>query len=765
MPEDNQQPVIGYADAADQYWRQGWRGVLPLRRGRKIAPPAGFTGKAGVEPSYPDVMSWAELYPDGNLCLRMADGVIGIDVDAYGAKTGAAALTEAQQRWGALPETVLTTSREDGVSGIRFYRIPAGVELVESIEFPDLGVGDIEIVQRHHRYALAWPSIHPEGRGYWWRNTDNQIIGIPAVDELPELPAAWLEALRAPARAQIAVGSYSATEALTAGEPSGAVAERLRQAIKELNLPGSSRHDTARGHVLALMRLGKRGEPGVEPALRALGEMFIALVTPDRPGGRDEAEREYRSMVVGPGAGRELAKPSNTDWISTVPLGDLTEGSAAPTLQPAPAADVAGDDPTVSRHHRSELQQRLEEVEHGFWNSRESLRTVFDAAIARFAPPWGVLAVTVARVLCLVPPHIVLPPIVGGVGSLNSFFCLTSPSGGGKGASVAVAKELIPAYIFEAKLGSGEGFIKILEGNPKEPDSRPGAVWFDAGEIDGIKAMGDRIGSTLLEKLRDAWMGASLGFGYKDSSFVEAHSYRMTLTVGVQPRRAGWLLADGGGTPQRFMWFPAMDERANRVNRRRYGDHWVPALTLPSALKFQYPRTLVVPPEVKESIEIAQEMKNFGRTDGLDTHAAFAREKFAQALAMIDGRTEMTAQDWSLAGVATEVSALMREFVTTDLRQALVLDAEDRGALRGVEMHAADLEKEQRQIEQVARVSRWVLRRLRDADDIGVTQTDLSLAVAGRDRRCLNAMVLQKLATEGLIRCETVEGSVTWWLR
>ena len=80
--------AIGFGAAAEVYWEKGWRGVLPLNRGTKWPPPKAFTGYDGAEPSYADIMQLAELYPDGNLCLRLPDCVIGVDVDAYGAKTG-----------------------------------------------------------------------------------------------------------------------------------------------------------------------------------------------------------------------------------------------------------------------------------------------------------------------------------------------------------------------------------------------------------------------------------------------------------------------------------------------------------------------------------------------------------------------------------------------------------------------------------------------------------------------------------------------------
>jgi hypothetical protein len=117
----------------------------------------------------------------------MPADVVGIDVDAYhGGDTG---LAELEAAHGPLPATWRTTSRHDG-SGIGFYRVPAGTNVVNS---PTAG---IDMVQRRHRYAVVHPSIHPEGRPYRWINPNGgDDLGPPNVDDLPELPWAWLNAL------------------------------------------------------------------------------------------------------------------------------------------------------------------------------------------------------------------------------------------------------------------------------------------------------------------------------------------------------------------------------------------------------------------------------------------------------------------------------------------------------------------------------------------------------------------------------------------
>jgi hypothetical protein len=85
--------------------------------------------------------------------LRVHYGLVGIDVDAYDTKTGGQTLKEAETRWGPLPTTYRSSARDDDpVSGIRIFRVPEGVLFKGVIKFDELAIGDIEIVQPHHRF-------------------------------------------------------------------------------------------------------------------------------------------------------------------------------------------------------------------------------------------------------------------------------------------------------------------------------------------------------------------------------------------------------------------------------------------------------------------------------------------------------------------------------------------------------------------------------------------------------------------------------------
>ena len=113
--------------------------------------------------------------------------------------------------------TVVSTARDDKRSGIRFMGA-GGAEMEES------AATDIEIIQRVHRYAVVWPSIHDKlGTEYRWYRSDNwQPItdGVPSATRLPMLPDAWIEELPInPSTSGPPSGSTSPPRTRTASSP------------------------------------------------------------------------------------------------------------------------------------------------------------------------------------------------------------------------------------------------------------------------------------------------------------------------------------------------------------------------------------------------------------------------------------------------------------------------------------------------------------------------------------------------------------------
>lgn len=168
-----------------------WGDLLPLPTGKKHPVPAGYTGGNGAAVGDKERGDWAGR--DGNYALRLPEGVMGIDVDTYGDKDGAATLAELEAKLGPLPATYMSTRRANPMtSGIRFFRYTGG-KLAG-------GAGkDIDIIQRGHRYAVVWPSVvEADGAdaAYAWYGPSGLPAALPPeLEMLAELPAAWVEHL------------------------------------------------------------------------------------------------------------------------------------------------------------------------------------------------------------------------------------------------------------------------------------------------------------------------------------------------------------------------------------------------------------------------------------------------------------------------------------------------------------------------------------------------------------------------------------------
>lgn len=682
-----------YGTAAPLYWQLGWRGPLPLPPAKKWPPPDGFTGHDGVDPSYADVTSWTEDRPAHNVALRLPADVVGIDVDSYADKRGGETLAEAEKRWGTLPDTVISTSRDDGVSGIRLYRVPDGYVIRRSvIRFGDLG--DIEIVRRGHRYATVAPSVHPSGAQYRWIDGSTWTeVGMPAPGELAMLPAAWAEALAEGAEPTPA-GDPSTVQ-ITGGEPSHTVAARLEQAVGDLQGGAGSRFDSTRDHALALVRLAEQGEPGVAAALDSLRAAYVGRVGADRDGGITTARAEFDRFVVG---GRSVVAGSPSTSVTEVDsLDEICAGAG-----------------------------RLEDDEaSAFWDSRESLATIRDYALSAMVSPWGLLGAVIAYALAEVPYWCELPGIADDEsgGSLNLFVGLVARSGGTKGRIVRIARRYVGRSDIDIPPGSGEGLAKMFvrRRTPKD-DEAPESIADDAftvgrdrlvfvrrslvlnvPEVDTLESLGRRSSSTLPSMLRQAFSGETLGFGYADDSkrlFVPDGQYRMTMLVGVQPERSGALFDDSdGGTPQRFVWMPAEDRTVRRIGRPARPDVLDRAV-----FGGTWPYRFEIPETAREAIEIAAEQRAQGLGDRLDAHRLFAREKVAAALAILDGRRNMSEEDWQLSATVETISDRGRRLCLTALRNAADAENVRRGEAEGARADVADTTRHDRKVKRVAGV-------------------------------------------------------------
>ena len=295
-----------FAIAALEYQEAGWR-PLPLPAKRKSSPPGDWTGGSkpysGRMPEKHQLQEWVRDYPQGNIAISPPKNVIGIDVDAYGDKAGATTVLEAERIWGDLPDTWISTSRSDGVSGISFYRIPA--DLAWPGKLPQ--GGGVELIRWDHRYAVVAPSVHPEGREYHWVKPDGTPVTdeFPAPEDLPELPATWVEGLTGGKKwARREEADLDDAEVQTWIEDRGdypmcsAMDRTLRKALDAIRHSGQDggAHDAMRDGVWAVIGDSQAGHHGVIKALTRLRASFKEAVK-DRRGAADVASEWTRAKA------------------------------------------------------------------------------------------------------------------------------------------------------------------------------------------------------------------------------------------------------------------------------------------------------------------------------------------------------------------------------------------------------------------------------------------------------------------------------------
>ncbi|AER47639.1 DNA polymerase/primase [Mycobacterium phage DS6A] len=529
--------------------------------------------------------------------------------------------------------------------------------------------------------------------------------------------AAWVEANKAgskpPAATARPPGTYTppAPPAGADRYAAAALADECREVAATTEGGRNHRLNTAAFNLGSLIEAGALNRTQVEHALRDAARacgLTEAEIGPTIASGFRSAATKVGPRVI------PDAPPALDLGNTTLDPGEL-DAAAAGDDDGAPPADV------------------LEQLEGDFWQRRPSLNLIYTAALSRLASPWAVFACCCARVVADIPPTVQLPAIIGGRGSLNLFAAISAKSGGGKGAAMAVADALTPNRDLEVRsIGSGEGMIEAYRRDTKKnggdddgidgpDDSIVTSILFSIEEIDSLGAMGGRSGQTTMTVLRQGFSGEKLGFTYRGRQHetVPAHTYRMTVVAAVQPERAGTLFEDaGGGTPQRFAWFPGRDRRITADPPDWPADRAGQPAVIPRLSndhKAQAAGVVDVPNIVVRTVREARAASMSGDDNALDGHALFTREKYAYALAVLDGRTHMTDEDWELSGVVAAVSDWCRDKALEGYQAGRHRAAADRGELRAVEDDERNAVAAMRAEKAVQRIAGLIVKHLGDA--------------------------------------------------
>ncbi|MUL40396.1 bifunctional DNA primase/polymerase [Streptomonospora sp. PA3] len=627
---------ISVEDAYSKYTEAGWQ-IVPVN-GKTLAVK-GATGRDGHTESVPPKKGQ-------NVALRLPRGVIGIDVDAYGDKPGAETLKDCERKWGKLPATDRSGSRE-APSGIYLYRVPDDFEAITALP-------GIELIQHHHRYMVVEPSTHPvTGKAYRWEPVGDSLMVLGGVEALPKLPDSWLEGLRATNTGKPLKRTESASDSLSEGNPCGSVTHALEAYEKRVQ-DGSSRHDAMVAAQYRLIQLGSEGHPGVGAAIDTLESVFVPEVSADRKGGSREAQREWDTALDG--------------------------------------ALRLADDPEALGCDCDGAQTNLPD---SFWESRESLRHIRQAAHSRTSSADVVFYATLARMSAMVDYRTRVDTGVKEPASLNLFVAVVGSSGAGKTSGVSGVRKLMPApadldFRDGLPMGSGEGIAEAYygtvweedpsggtkkDGTPKVVSVRKQVRWncfFSLDEGENLTKQLERSGTTIGPTLRSAWVGDLLGQAnarQETTRVLPRGEYALGALIGYQQETAAALLDDSAaGTPQRFLFCSATDPSIPDKRIPHPGELSGYLLGPDNSFVDTGPLTLEFPEDLKD--EMFREMRSYATGEAvienpLDSHRSLMRAKVAALLALLDGRVEVTREDWDLSGVVWETSCAVRDSVVS----------------------------------------------------------------------------------------------------
>lgn len=306
------------------YRKAGWGGTIPLPYKEKHPPPTGFTGHRAEYPDVEQLKKWMNA-GRSNIGLRLAGvdnefEIVGIDVDHYKKggkhKKGGDQLTDLEKTLGNLPATWVSSSRTDGRSGIRYYRVPRGLAFRGQID------KDIECISKGYRFAVVWPSIHPEGGTYWWfppgvlPHAEGRELWdgtLPCAKDLSILPEKWLtyltqDKMRAESDDRIDMDSkvdevYQWADDTFHGDEDTKLCSLMRDKLnkhKKLISEEATSHDKIVNAHMNMFHLAAEGHLGWNEALNEL-EAFFQKITIDRDKrSKPEVDGEiFRSRING----------------------------------------------------------------------------------------------------------------------------------------------------------------------------------------------------------------------------------------------------------------------------------------------------------------------------------------------------------------------------------------------------------------------------------------------------------------------------------
>lgn len=328
-----------------------------------------------------------------------------------------------------------------------------------------------------------------------------------------------------------------------------------------------------------------------------------------------------------------------------------------------------------------------------FWETRDTLAHIKQAAWARSCSPDAVLAGVIARYSASLPPQIKLPLD----GTLDVFFVVQGHSGAGKSKAGKTARavtnlENIKGVMMDRNVGSGEGLAEAFfewldeDDRPCGPNKKGArkvrtrhGLHFSTDEGAALQASAGRANSILIPTLCAAWMGEPIGQLLADptkSRMIDPMTVRVSAEIRIQTAH-GWKLFDEAfastGLSQRMVCVSAIDPQiAHNYQTGKTPPEWPGPLNLPRPTIVGGERVLTYCPAIQNLLaqEAAAVHDPTWVGSPLDTHRTLSAIKIAAILALWENRTEISQQDFDIASQILDTHTANRTILKASQTEA-----------------------------------------------------------------------------------------------
>jgi len=330
---------------------------------------------------------------------------------------------------------------------------------------------------------------------------------------------------------------------------------------------------------------------------------------------------------------------------------------------------------------------------------------------------------------------------------------------------MAIARELLPGQqerkdlVWEWPVSSGEGLVSAFFEMVQEEDSSgkkqmknkktKTAVHFSVDEALGLVQMSARQGTTIGSVLCTAWSGGDPGQGNASTDRqrvgMNPGTYRMAGVAAIQLSLGHRLLEDTfvqQGLSGRLVFFAAEDPGI---------PHWSVRPAWPGPLNLPVHPTMPVEVAYDSAIEEEileqnyQKMAKHVQVAPIDGHLNLVKLKMAGIFALMENRTNVTVDDWDLAGMALGSHLALRNSMF-NMRTQQNFDRTVTAATAQATFE--DVKEEARERRAIASLRDTILRRIPEE---GMARGQLRKVTTSRVTRHRFDLALAKAMDDGKV--------------